>query len=130
MKLILCLFLAALVFPGCEKEQKKHATSCTDLWLLSPGITNTTTELLPDEYIVRCCELIDGGDNPAEHSSAEGRCMAELLTARSSLMDSARKSAAKKMVQANALKAAQRVNVEKTKTVTAATKDTPAKGTE
>jgi hypothetical protein len=39
----------------------------------------STYPQLTNEYIVRCCELIDGGDNPGEQSSAEGTCMAELL---------------------------------------------------
>ena len=104
MKLIIYIILVGTLFTGCERKKDNYATSCTDIWRLSPGVVGTTTEkgtskvkteLLSDAYIVRCCELIDGGDNPKEQSSAEGSCMKELLSNRSDLMLESMKRAVK-----------------------------------
>lgn len=93
MKPIIGIILGIVLVAGCAKEEEKYANSCTALWELSPGATPSPS----DDFIVRCCELIDGGDNPEEQSSNEGTCMATLLTVKSSTT----KVIAEKKKQAN-----------------------------
>lgn len=99
MKLIICIALAVTIFTGCDKETEKYADSCTNLWNLSPKSTLSPT----DDFIIRCCELIDGGDNPGEQSSEEGTCMVNLLSTKSATAGviAAKKEAALAQQKAN-----------------------------
>lgn len=59
---------------ACKTETDSYASSCKQLWAESAGKTP-----MSHAYIVRCCEVVDGTDNPEEQSAVEGECMVKLL---------------------------------------------------
>lgn len=82
---IIMAVMAIFFLASCEKEPEKYSTSCYELWKSSAGtefnmeLGVETVKPMPNSYIYRCCELIDGGDSPGDQSSAEGACMVELM---------------------------------------------------